>query len=54
MPRLTKLEKQALLAVANEALAGDEEGFVSALGMTPQDGRKLFRALESAAQKLAD
>jgi len=51
--RLTKIEVQTLLGVANETLAGSWENLKDAYGMTDKEADRAWKALETAVQKLA-
>lgn len=52
MARLTKREKEAVIDVLNEKLAGGAEDLRDALGISLAEAEKMMTRLERAVQKL--
>jgi len=50
--RLTKLEKEAVVDVLNERLAGGAEDLRDALGLTMKEAERMTERLQSALEKL--
>lgn len=52
MARLTRLEKEAVIDVINERLAGGAEDLRDAMGISLAEAEKMMTRLERAVQKL--
>lgn len=55
MPRLSRLEKEAVVRVIEEFLAGHDAEMVKACGLadTEKEGSRILRRLSSASEKLS-
>ncbi len=53
MSRLTQREREAVIDVLNEALAGGADDLRDALGLSERDADQMFSRVESARDKLA-